>query len=412
MRSRILLFVAAIAATWPTVARAQPSSAREKDDLTRARALDQQGAKAYSEGRYNDAIRYFEEARKLGGPPFELWNIAKCYMRLDEPDKAAEMLTKYLETPNLAADDRREAAQQLSALERRPSTLTVASSPSGASVSVDGKTIEGKTPLSVTVPPGAHTVVVTATDHPPVTKHVSARYGRAIILDASFTNDASGEKPPPPPKPLMPKDSAPAEPATPATSEELARVSVRAMAGVVLPRFGSVGGEAEFGGMGTATYRFSEIGRTSFAAGVMMFASGDSWRNTINAPNTATPCGNLRSPYHATALSYYGIGSVGWDIVPRLRAVVFAGAGVASYFATQVGGDLFVATCSASPGVRATFVGAAQIDWEVTRAFRISALPIALQLQPAFSGVRTTPVDTTGLWMRAMLGVGLGVDFW
>ncbi|MDF2695457.1 MAG: Thiol-disulfide isomerase, partial [Labilithrix sp.] len=77
-------------------AGAQPQPGHGKDELARARALDREGAKAYGEGRYNDAIRYFEEAYRLGGPAFELWNVAKCHLRLDQPEQAAEMLERYL----------------------------------------------------------------------------------------------------------------------------------------------------------------------------------------------------------------------------------------------------------------------------------------------------------------------------
>ena len=52
-------------------------------DLARARVLDQQGVRAYREERYNDAIRFFEEALKVGGPPSEIWNIAKCHDRMN-----------------------------------------------------------------------------------------------------------------------------------------------------------------------------------------------------------------------------------------------------------------------------------------------------------------------------------------
>ncbi|MGO8991944.1 MAG: hypothetical protein ACLQVI_01350, partial [Polyangiaceae bacterium] len=50
---------------------ALPAAASDQD-LVRARVLDQQGVRAYREERYNDAIRYFEEALKLGGPPSEI----------------------------------------------------------------------------------------------------------------------------------------------------------------------------------------------------------------------------------------------------------------------------------------------------------------------------------------------------
>src|SRR5271168_4493569 len=75
-------------------------------DLARARVLDQQGVRAYREERYNDAIRYFEEARKLGGPPSEIWNIAKCHVRMDEPEEGAKYIEEYLSQKGLSAADR------------------------------------------------------------------------------------------------------------------------------------------------------------------------------------------------------------------------------------------------------------------------------------------------------------------
>src|SRR5262245_20755789 len=88
----------------------------KNDDLSRARALDKEGAKAYAAGRYTEAIHHFEESYRLGGPPFELWNVAKCYIRLDQTAPAAEMLERYLAVPNLPKQDREEASKQLDAL--------------------------------------------------------------------------------------------------------------------------------------------------------------------------------------------------------------------------------------------------------------------------------------------------------
>jgi hypothetical protein len=33
-----------------------------------------------------------------------------------------------------------------------------------------------------------------------------------------------------------------------------------------------------------------------------------------------------------------------------------------------------------------------------------------LQLQPAFDGTRSTPIDASGVWIRATIAVGVGVD--
>src|SRR5215472_15131700 len=78
----------------------------EPRDLTRARVLDQQGVRLFRDGRYNEAIRYFEEAFKLGAPSTELWNIARCHIKLDEPDEAAVALERYIAQSDLSARDR------------------------------------------------------------------------------------------------------------------------------------------------------------------------------------------------------------------------------------------------------------------------------------------------------------------
>ena len=195
MRRRLYFLTALVA----TLLFAAPALAQK--DLGKAHALDKEGAKAYGEGRYADAIKSFEEAYRLGGPAFELWNIAKCHLRLDQPAEAGDYLEKYLATPNLPKDDREEAQHQLDELKkRRTSTITVTSSPAGATVKIDGKEQPGVTPLTVTLQPGAHTVVVSAPTGIPSTQRVEARYGRALNVEAEL-KEGGPPRPPPPPNP-------------------------------------------------------------------------------------------------------------------------------------------------------------------------------------------------------------------
>jgi len=382
----VMLFVAP--------ASAQPRrGGRTNDELARARVLDSEGVKAFGEGRYNDAIRFFEEAHRLGGPPFELWNIAKCHQRLDQPEQAAEMLERYLETKDLPPDDRREASEQLEELRRRSSSLTVSSSPSGATVIVDGKDA-GKTPVSTTLPPGPHTVTVQHENRAPYTRQVEAHYGRAVIVDAPLGGE---EKRPPPPQ-------------NPYTDTDDRRVALRGLLGVVLPRHGGLAGDATPGGMISGTYRLND-GAPSFALGGLVSISGDSWENTINAPSTVQGCnGRLPGSFSATELGFYFLGTLGVNLVPRLRIVGLGGVGIASYLAPDTGGDLFVPSCTSSPGLRPALLLGAQIDYALGSTFRLSAMPISMQLHPAFSGVRDTPIDASGAWVRFMLGIGIGVD--
>ena len=398
MRSLLLLLLAlALVVTTSSVdAVAQPRRQRA-EDLARARALDKEGVKAFGEGRYNDAIRYFEEAHRLGGPPFELWNIAKCHLRLDQPEQAAAMLERYLETPNLPADDRREASEQLDELRARPSTLTVSSSPTGATVTLDGNPVEeGKTPVSVTIPPGRHRVTVALDGHVPFAREFEARYGRAIIVDAPLASD---NRPPPPENPY--------------TSDDERRVALRGLIGVVLPRHGEVGGEASLGGIVTGTYRISDGAGSApaIALGGLLSLTGDSWSNTVDAPSTLPSCRQpLPTSFDATALSVYAIATAGLALLPRLRVVGTGGVGVAGYLVPDTGGDLFVPSCTSSPGLRPALVLAAQIDYALVGPFRLTAMPLSLQLHPAFAGVRTSPIDAGGVWLRFGMTVGIGVD--
>lgn len=403
VRPLVLVVLVSLLASSPAVAtpqtraqtRAPASAARAAEDLARARALDKEGAKAYADGRYNDAIRYFEEAHRLGGPAFELWNIAKCHVRLDQPEQAAEMLERYLATPTLPAEDREEATQQLDALRKRPSTLTIASVPAGASVKVDGRVPAegGKTPTSFTVEPGSHTIVLEHPKYATYSQTFEAKYGRAIILDVPLQQDV---KPPPPTNPYG--------------DEAIKRIALRGDVGVMLPKFGSVGGAARATLVASGAYRFADVGATTFAVGAMFLLTGDSWDNTVAAPTSAPPCGVLKSSRSATALSMFATGSAGWEIVPRLRAHALTGVGVAAYFADDLGGDVFVPACNPSPGARPAFMLGGQIDYALTPTVRLSALPLVLQFQPSFEGTRSTPIDASGVWMRATIAFGVGVD--
>ncbi len=386
-------------ASTPVLAQVAPvrtaaAPPRSAEDLSRARVLDQQGAKAYADGRYNDAIRYFEEAHRLGGPPFELWNIAKCHVRLDQPEQASEVLERYLATPALPAEERDEATQQLAELRRRPSTVTIASNPTGAAVTLDGHPPEGgKTPTSFVVQPGTHTITLTAPKRAVYTQTFEAKYGRAIILDVPLANE---QRP-------TPADN-------PYGAGEIKRVSFRGDVGVMVPKYGSVNGDPHFTLIASGAYRFADVGATTFAVGGMLLITGDSWENRVAAPTSAMPCGTLSGSRAATAASLFATGSAGWEIAARVRAHAVAGVGVAAYFAGDLGGDVFVPSCSPAPGPKPALMAGAQVDFALTPIVRLSALPLVLQLQPSFDGARSQPVDASGIWMRATIAIGAGVD--
>ena len=153
------------------------------DVMEEARTFDQQGVRAFEAGRYHDALLYFDAAFAHGGPASERWNRAKCHLRLDQAEEAEADLTSYLALPGLTAADRQEAEATLSGIRRRPSLVTVWSSPVGLPVTIDSSR-QGVTPLSLSLPPGEHTVVVERGAGARDERRVAAHLGRAILIEA------------------------------------------------------------------------------------------------------------------------------------------------------------------------------------------------------------------------------------
>jgi len=166
----------------PSDVGAEDGARRRNPDVEAARELDQEGIRAYREARFADALRYFRASYRLGGPPSEVWNVARCRERLDDPEGAAAAIDQYLSSKDLSQQDRSEGERELQMLRSRPSTLTVTTRPSGAVVTVDGRTTTGPTPVSVEIPPGPHTIAIRRDGYATETRPLEARFGRAVIV--------------------------------------------------------------------------------------------------------------------------------------------------------------------------------------------------------------------------------------
>jgi hypothetical protein len=187
MRVLVPLLVAATACI-PAGPRARDlagddtSDRRVAVDLDAARELDQEGVRSFRDGRYVDAIRYFRAAYRLGGPPSELWNVARCRERMDDAEGAAAAIEQYLAQRDLGAQDRAEAEREVAALRGRPAVLTVITSPPGAIVTLDGRMTAGPTPLSLEIRAGSHSLAVHRDGYATETRPLEARFGRAILV--------------------------------------------------------------------------------------------------------------------------------------------------------------------------------------------------------------------------------------
>jgi hypothetical protein len=360
------------------------------DDLDRARALDQQGVRAFRDGRYGDAVRYFEEALKLGGPSSELWNVAKCQVKLDQPEAASESLERYLARTDLSADDRAGARRELDEIAHRRSTVTIASSPTGAMVAIDGKRI-GRTPATSEVSAGEHTVAVQREGYPPHVERVSAHFGRAIIVDALLG-------------PSVAPGSASAAP-SPTTPRHVFTASAE-LAGL-FARLGSLGRPVYPAALLSAAYVALDGPRIDLSAGARVTLTRLSWYDTVGAP--ALACG-LGGEEDAPVVAVFADGALGVKASPRVRIGFDVGFGFASLPAGSLGGDAFRATCDASPGVVPAGHFGADVSYRLTPALRVVGSPLVFEVEPAWNGARSGLIDASGPALRVGFGAGFAVD--
>jgi hypothetical protein len=192
--SAIALTAAAVSCALP----ASPGATSEPDlrarpNLDSARELDQEGVRAFRDSRYADAIRYFRAAYRLGGPSSELWNLARSQERLDDAESADASIQEYLGLHDLSSQDRAEAEHELRLLRTRPSTLTVTTTPSGATVVVDGRQTPGATPLSLELSAGSHTIAIRREGFAEQNRSLEARFGRAVIVALDLERAAAAK---------------------------------------------------------------------------------------------------------------------------------------------------------------------------------------------------------------------------
>ncbi|MDI1475658.1 PEGA domain-containing protein [Polyangium sp. y55x31] len=167
-----------------------PSPARAAEDVEKAKALFNAGAKAYTNGRYLVAIDSFREAYAAAPRPATIFSLAQAYRRQyfvdNDPEKLEQALANYrLYLEQVKEGERRaDAVAALGELEVIAATrlprdgtftsttpnagsdspktkITITSPTPGARISLDGgKPIEP--PLSEAVTPGKHRYKISA----------------------------------------------------------------------------------------------------------------------------------------------------------------------------------------------------------------------------------------------------------
>ncbi len=373
------LLIASLALSYAARARAGDA------ETAQARALDQEGVRAYQDARYQDAIDYFSAAFARGGPSVELWNIARCHLKRDEPEAAARALGDYLGKADLTPEDRDEAQRTREAILARPSPLTITSSPPGARVSIDGKTA-GTAPMTLPVHAGAHAIVLERDGSEPIASTTTAAAGRALIVHGDFTRT------------------------TPARGGS--RVAIEAGLGIAITAYGDATGGASPAGFIAASVPLVDRGRLRFAVGARLAISGDTWSTSAGVSNItgALSC-KLPRDYSGATVAGHAVATGGVAVSDELRAFVDVGFGLAGLTTSDVGGDAFMPVCNAATGIAPAAHLALAVSYAVVPRLRLVLRPIALDAQPAFVGARRAPIDASGAWLRATMTAGAAFEF-
>ena len=129
----------------------------------RGRALYEQGAQAYAEGRFLRAVELFQDAHRAYPTAQLLFNVGKAYDRAGSPSSALSFYRDYLrQKPDEA--DKAEVSTRITELEALLATrgvqqLSVLTEPSLATVVLDGTAV-GVTPWTGETWPGKHRLTI------------------------------------------------------------------------------------------------------------------------------------------------------------------------------------------------------------------------------------------------------------
>ncbi|HEX2676770.1 MAG TPA: PEGA domain-containing protein [Polyangiales bacterium] len=207
------------AKTSKTAAPAGPTpEAKEK-----ARAAYGRGQAAFAAGNYQESKNAFQEAFGAVPNPIVLLSIAESQAKLGELSDSVTTLQKYLELRS-DAPDRADIEAKIKSLNATPAQVAVTTDPPGAVLDLDGMPTHKKSPATIEMSPGEHSIDYTLRGYDPGTAKLTVQPGEKQGLHLPLTK---AEKPPPvtyAPVAAAPVPKAEAEPTpseAPVTAEEL-----------------------------------------------------------------------------------------------------------------------------------------------------------------------------------------------
>lgn len=177
MRSLVLLCACALAA--PALA---DNTADEAD------VAFELGNRAFAQHHVEEALASYFLSYRLVPNRNVLFNIARCYEAQRRYDEAYRYWNDLFVDPGLPETDRREVKGALSRLAPQVALVTVTTTPPGAELYVDRSDLgsRGRTPVTIAVAPGAHTLLLELNGHAAAKQPVTAVRGRDAKVDLSL----------------------------------------------------------------------------------------------------------------------------------------------------------------------------------------------------------------------------------
>jgi tetratricopeptide (TPR) repeat protein len=174
---------------------APAASGAEASRVAEAKANYDAGVKAYQNGRYNDAVRFFGEADRLAPSAPLSFNIARVHARAGDASQALRFYRDYLRrAPNAAnAGEVREIVKKYEAelASAGKQQLSVLTTPNGASALVNGSAV-GRTPWTRDLAPGEYRVELSHPGYASVARVVTLSLDHAedVIVELEALPDA------------------------------------------------------------------------------------------------------------------------------------------------------------------------------------------------------------------------------
>jgi hypothetical protein len=145
------------------------------DDREGARAEFKAGQEADARKDYAGAIPHYLRAYELAPHPNALYNAAVDYERIGDLRSAATFYGRYLDEAGDEADDRPKVERLIEALRKKPSRVSIRTTPPGGAITIDDQPA-GQAPVTRDLAGGVHVITAT-TQGRRAQRQISVEYG-------------------------------------------------------------------------------------------------------------------------------------------------------------------------------------------------------------------------------------------